>query len=139
MTQVTPLGPRPLWWEANEQSGSQIALLATALALTSAATDLMINSRLTLLFDLFFVAICAYSAWRVKPTEFFTIGVLPPLLMLLTVVAVGASNQVAVGGELEDSLLQTTVTGIAHHSWSLGLGYFLAFGLLIARARVVPR
>ena len=45
-----------------------------------------------LFFDLCFVAICLAAALMVRPRDFFTVGVLPPLLMFGTMVLVALNG-----------------------------------------------
>ena len=56
--------------------------LGLALALTVVALDVGIGGRVGLVFDLAFVGVCLVVALLVRPEDFFTVGVLPPLIML---------------------------------------------------------
>ncbi len=94
-----------------------------------AAVDLAVNRQLTVVFDVAFVLTCAASALAVRPQDFFVTAVMPPLLMLATVLmlALIARGLVANAG---DGLLQAVVSGLAGRSRALAAGYALTLGLL---------
>ena len=69
-------------WEEGQEPGRQVVALGAALALTVVVIDLMLMGRVSLLFDLCFVALCIGLALAVRPRDFFIVGVLPPLIML---------------------------------------------------------
>jgi len=96
--------------------------LGLALTLTVAVLDVGIGGRLGLVFDLVFVGVCVIVALLVRPEDFFTVGVLPPLIMLTVFVLVGISHRVAIATD-DDALAQAVVTGLAHHAVALGIGY----------------
>jgi ATP/ADP translocase len=133
-------GPRvshhrdPKLLREGETRGSEVAALATALTLTSAAAEITLASRLGLFFDVCFVVICLVAALMVRPRDFFTVGVLPPLLMLGTMVLV-ALNGAEVIAARHDSALQAVITGLAHHSVALFVGYGVCLVTLVLRQR----
>jgi hypothetical protein len=96
--------------------------LGLALTLTVVILDLRIGDGLGLIFDLAFVAVCLTVAILVRPEDFFTVGVLPPLIMLVVFVLVGISDRVAIARD-GDGLAQAVVTGLSHHAVALGVGY----------------
>ncbi|WP_157544945.1 DUF6542 domain-containing protein [Nocardioides halotolerans] len=114
-------GARTLWQEGHEP-GRQVVALGLALTLTVAVLDLGIGGRVGLLFDLAFVAVCVALALLVRPQDFFTVGVLPPLIMLAVFVLVAISQPVAIASD-DDGLVRTVVTGLSHHAVALGVGY----------------
>jgi hypothetical protein len=123
---------RALW--EGESRGSEVVALATALTLTAAAAEIKLTSGLGLFFDLWFVAVCLVAATMVRPRDFFTVGVLPPLLMLGTMllVALNGTHVIAARG---DSILQAVITGLAHHSVALFVGYAVSLVTLVLRRR----
>jgi hypothetical protein len=123
--------PRPLW--DGDKRGSEVVALTTALTLTSAAAEITLASRLGLFFDVCFVAICLLAALMVRPRDFFTVGVLPPLLMLGTMLL--ALNGAQVIAARHDSVLQAVITGLAHHSVALFVGYAGCLATLALRRR----
>jgi hypothetical protein len=96
--------------------------LGVALTLTVAALDVGIGGRVGLFFDLAFVCVCVVVALLVRPQDFFTVGVLPPLIMLVVFVVLGISHKVAIARD-SDGLVQAVITGLSHHAVALGAGY----------------
>ncbi len=123
--------PARQWWEGNTPGG-EVAALATALVLTAAAAETAFVGRLGLFFDLCFILVCLGAALLVRPRDFFTVGVLPPLLMAGTMVIV-ALNGPRVIAAAHDSIVQAVVTGLAHHSLALFAGYAVCLLTLVAR------
>jgi len=104
--------------------------------LAVAVVDLLLGAGLGLLFDLGFVALCVAAALLVRPRDFFTVGVLPPLLMLGLFVGLGsvAPSVVAHPG---DGSIQAVVTGLASHAGALTIGYLLCLACLAMRQHVI--
>ena len=123
---------RPRW--EGDTRGSEVAALASALVLTVAAAEVLVVGHLRLFFDLCFVVICLGAALMVRPRDFFTVGVLPPLLMFGTMVIV-ALNGPKVIATVHDGVVQAVVTGLAHHSFALFAGYAVCLLTLLARQR----
>lgn len=123
-------------WEEGHESGRQVAVLGVALALTMTALDLVLFGRLTVLFDIFFVLMCVLLALLVRPRDFFTVGVLPPLLMVGAFVLI-ACTQPEVIADDTDGVVQAVVSGLSHHAGSLIVGYAAALGVLAVRHRVL--
>ena len=90
--------------------------------------------HLRLFFDLCFVVVCLGAALMVRPRDFFTVGVLPPLLMFGTMVVV-ALNGPKVIATAHDGVVQAVVTGLAHHSLALFAGYAVCLVTLLLRQR----
>jgi hypothetical protein len=122
-------------WEEGREPGRQVVALGVALALTVAAIDLALVGRLSLFFDLCFVALCLVVALAVRPTDFFTVGVLPPLIMVTVFALLGATRPEAVAHP-EDGVVQAVVSGLSHHSGALVVGYVLCLACLAVRQRV---
>jgi hypothetical protein len=123
---------RPQW--EGDTRGSEVAVLATAVVLTVAAAEVLMVGHLRLFFDLCFVVVCLGAALMVRPRDFFTVGVLPPLLMFGTMVLV-ALNGPQVIAAAHDGLVQAVITGLAHHSLALFAGYAVCLVTLLARQR----
>jgi hypothetical protein len=124
------LGPL---WEGNAP-GSEVVALSSAVVLTVAALEVMLVGHLELFFDLCFVVVCLGAALMVRPRDFFTVGVLPPLLMFGTMVIV-ALNGPRVIASAHDGVVQAVITGLAHHSLALFAGYAVCLVTLLARQR----
>lgn len=126
----------PTIWDEGTEPARRVVLLGVALTLTAAALDLLLGHDLGWIFDVCFVLIAPALALRVHPRDFFPISLTPPLL-LLGLFAVIALMEPAVIARADDGLVQATLSGLAHHSWALFLGYAgcLAF-LQIRRRRI---
>lgn len=126
---------RTLWDEGTEP-GRRVAVLGAAVTLGIAIADLVVNHGLTLLFDLGFVALCVALALMVRPEDFFTVGVLPPplLLGLCWVLGLFAPGAIADDGA---GALAAAITGMADHADALMIGYLLCLGCLAIRRRWV--
>ncbi|CUR55196.1 conserved membrane hypothetical protein [metagenome] len=125
-------------WEEGREPGRQIVVLGIAVALTAVALDLWITGHLSLLFDLGFVVLCVGLALAVRPTDFFTVGVLPPLLMVGVFAMLGVVSPTAVA-EKDDSVIQAVVSGLATHAGALIVGYALCLATLATRQRFLAR
>jgi hypothetical protein len=126
-------GPlRPIW--DGETRGSEVVALTVALTLSAATVEITVGGHLRLFFDICFVAICLTAAMLVRPRDFFTVGVLPPLLMFGTMVLV-ALNGTQVIAHRHDSVVQAVITGLAHHSVALFVGYAACLVTLVLRQR----
>ena len=86
-------GPEPVrpFWDGVSR-GSEVVALSVALTLTAATVEITLAGHLHLFFDLCFVAVCIAAALLVRPRDFFTVGVLPPLLMFGTMVLVALNG-----------------------------------------------
>ena len=123
----------PTHW-AGGTRGSEVATLASAVVLSVAAAEVLMVGHLLLFFDLCFVVVCLGAALMVRPRDFFTVGVLPPLLMFGTMVIV-ALNGPKVIAAAHDGVVQAVITGLAHHSLALFAGYAVCLLTLLARQR----
>lgn len=119
-------------------AGSRVTRLAVLVGLLALSADLAINGRLTLAFDIVFVLVCLTAALAVHPRDFFTVGVLPPLLLFgfIGLVAVVHRTWIADPG---DGLVQAVVSGLAHRASGLLTAYLLVLAVLAMRQRVRMR
>lgn len=122
---------RPLWDEGREP-GRQVVALGLAVALTAVGFDLALGGELSFFFDLSFIVLCLGLALVVNPHDFFTVGVLPPLLMVgvFTLLGIFAPGSIA---DPEDGAVQAVVSGLSHHSGALVVGYVLCLAALAVR------
>jgi len=123
-------------WEEGHEPGRRVVVLGVALALTTTALDLLVFGRLTFLFDIGFVLTCLALALLVRPSDFFTVGVLPPLLMVGSFVLIGAVRPDVIA-DATDGVVQAVVSGLSHHAGALIFGYALSLGVLAVRHRVL--
>jgi Domain of unknown function (DUF6542) len=128
----------PTLWEEGRIAGSRVTRLAVLVGLLAVTVDLAVNGRLTLLFDIVFVLLCLTAALAVHPRDFFSVGVLPPLLLLglVTLVALVRRTWVADPG---DGVIQAVVSGLAHRASGLLTAYLLVIAVLAMRHRVRMR
>ena len=141
MSGVTTMrdAPRaPAAWPSGREPGRQVVALGFALTLSAVAVDLLASGELSLFFDLCFVASCLLLAWQVRPRDFFTVGVLPPLLML-GVFTLGGFVAPDLIAHPSDGVVQAVVSGLSVHAPALVAAYALALGSLAYRARRAHR
>lgn len=129
-------------WEEGRETGLEVIALGLAVSLTVVWIDLAVAGRVGLLFDLSFVLLCVGLALAVRPSDFFTAGVLPPLLMLVVFMLLGIADPDVIAHP-EDGAVQAIVSGLSQHSEALVAGYVLSLAVLLVRRRVdrraVPR
>jgi hypothetical protein len=122
---------RTLWQEGRQPGPVVIGTVASALLVAVLLTEAF-DARIGLFFDLVFVASCLGAALMVRPRDFFTVGVLPPLALTATVVLLAFVDRAAVA-RADDSVTQATVSGLAHHAQALAIGYALTLLVLALR------
>ncbi|WP_205471333.1 DUF6542 domain-containing protein [Nocardioides sp. SYSU D00038] len=125
-------------WVDGQESGRQVVALGAAVALTVVVVDIALFERVGVAFDLCFVALCVGLALQVRPGDFYTVAVLPPLL-LTGVFGLLAATRPATIAHGDDGFVQALVAGIAHHAVALGVGYALCLGCLALRDRALRR
>lgn len=126
--------PRTLW-EQGREPGRQVVALGVAVALTAVVLDQLLVGRVSIFFDLCFVALCVAVALLVTPRDFFTAGVLPPLVMLAVFTLVGLTRPEMIA-DPHDGVVQAVLSGLSHHSLALLVGYALCLACLGVRHRV---
>lgn len=122
-------------WEEGTDPGRQVVVLGSSIVLTAVLLDAVTSGELTWLFDVAFVLACVVVALRIRPVDFYTACVLPPLLMLATLVLLAAVARSVIPSE-SDSIVQAVVTGLTHHAGALFIGYVLCLGALAMRMHV---
>ena len=122
-------------WEEGREPGRQVVALGAALALTAVVIDVAVVGRVSLFFDLCFITMCVAVALAVRPTDFFTVGVLPPLLMVGVFTLLGLTRPEVIA-DRRDGVIQAVVSGLSHHSVALVVGYLLCLGCLALRQRL---
>ncbi len=116
-------------------SGSRVTRLTVFLGLLLLAIDVAVSQRLTLVFDIGFVALCIGAALAVRPRDFFRVGVLPPLLLLGFVTLLALVHRAWVA-DPADSPVQAVVSGLADRANPLLTAYLIALAVLIVRQQV---
>ncbi|WP_244931863.1 DUF6542 domain-containing protein [Nocardioides sp. W7] len=125
-------------WEQGHEPGRQMVTLGIAAALTVVALDLLLTGRVSVLFDIAFVALSTALALLVRPRDFFTVGVLPPLVMVVVFTLLAATRPGAVAHP-DDSVVQALISGLSSHSLALVLGYALCLVCLALRQRALDQ
>jgi hypothetical protein len=125
-------------WDEGREPGRQVVALGVAVSLTVVLVDLALTDEVSVLFDVVFVLLCLFLALDVRPTDFFTAGVLPPLLMVGVFVLLGVTRPDSIGAS-EDGVVQAVVSGLSHHSDALFAGYLLCLAALLVRHRRLSR
>ena len=125
-------------WEEGHEPGRRVVLLGVAVTLTVVVLDLLLAERLGIFFDLCFVLLCIGLALLVRPSDFFTVGVLPPLLMVGVFVLLGITRPEVIA-DSGDGVIQAVVSGLSHHSGALVVGYLLCLATLAVRHRVLSQ
>lgn len=125
-------------WEEGHEPGHQVVALGVAISLSALALDLAMGGDVGLFLDLCFVATCLAVALLVRPGDFFTVGVLPPLLLLGSLLLLDLTRPTVLGHP-DDGLVQSVVTGLAHHSGALVAGHLLCLGTLAVRHRYLSQ
>jgi hypothetical protein len=123
--------PRTLWEEGRHPGALVVPASAVVLAVAT-LISLWAGDRVGVFFDVVFVLTCIGAALAVRPRDFFTVGVLPPLLLAATVLALALTDRGAVA-RADDALVQAFVSGLAHHALALVLGYGVALAVLALR------
>ena len=121
-------------WDDGREPGRAVVALGVAVALSAIVVNVAMVGRVSMFFDLWFVLLCLALALLVRPRDFFTVGVLPPLIMVgaFAVLALDRPEAIATAG---DGVVQAVVSGLAHHSVALVCGYALCLATLLARQR----
>jgi hypothetical protein len=125
-------------WEEGREPGRQVVALGLALALTAVVLDQFAVGRVGLIFDVCFVLLCIATALAVRPSDFFTVGVLPPLLMAVVFALLGATRPDVIA-DPGDGMIQAMVTGLSHHAGALVAGYLCCLAILAVRHHVLTQ
>jgi hypothetical protein len=123
--------PRTLW-EEGRHPGRLVVAAATVALVAAVAGSLLVGTRIGLLFDLAFVVVCVGAALAVRPRDFFSVGVMPPLLLAATVTVLAVVDPATVA-RAGDAVAQAVVSGLAHHAIALVIGYGLTLAVLALR------
>jgi hypothetical protein len=124
--------PRTLWQAGRHPGVLVVRAVVLVLALVVALDVAVLDGRLGLPFDAALVVLSVVAALWVRPSDFFTVGVLPPLLLAATVATLVVVDRGAVA-QPDDAVLQAVVSGLAHHAVALLVGYAAALAVLALR------
>lgn len=121
-------------WEQGTEPGREVVALGVAVTLTLVIVDVLVSDGLGWIFDVGFILLCIAVALRVRPEDFFTVAVLPPLLMFGVFWVV---NWLAPGAiaPADDGNIQGSINAMAHHPEPLLLGYAFCLSVIQIRRR----
>ncbi len=126
------LVPSRTVWEEGRHPGRLVVRAASLVVLTVVLLHLAFGQPLGLLFDVVFVVVCVGSAFWVRPRDFFTVGVMPPLLLGAVALFLAVVDRGLVA-RTDDTRFQAVISALAHHSLALGIGYGLTLAVLALR------
>ena len=127
---VTP--HRKTLWEEGRHPGRLVAPAAGLVLFVVASLDALLFHGVTIATDVVFVLLCVGAALAVRPSDFFVVGVCPPLLMLGAFAVLAMVTRSALA-DPSDGFLQTLISGLAHHARALVVGYVLTLLVLALR------
>lgn len=128
----------PTLWEEGRWSAARVTRFSAFLCTLLVAADIYVSGRLGLIFDSGFVVVCIALALAIRPEEFFRVGVLPPMLLLAICTLLSLGHQEAIAAA-DDGIVQSLISGLAHHSGALLAGYGLCLAVLGIRSKVLAR
>lgn len=113
------------------ETGPSAVALGVALTLTWAVLDTVVSPRLGTLLGLGLVLTCLWLATAVGPGHFFTVGVLPPLLLSGVLLLTALLRPVALEGA---TALDRTVGGLVDQRLALVLAWAGTLAVLATRS-----
>lgn len=125
-------------WEEGRWSGSRVTRFSVFACAVLVAISLVVSGRLGPVFDIGFVLLCIAIALAIRPTEFFNVGIMPPILVLAVCFVLSIVHRGSIA-PADDGFVQAIISGLAHRSGALMAGYALALAILAIRTRVVRR
>lgn len=111
-------------------------VVCSVLTLTAITALDLIDGQLGLAYSLGFVMVVLSAATAVQERGFFTVGVMPPVLLVgsLFVVAMLAPDAMMIAGLPESTgVLGLTLTATIDHAVALMIGHLLAIAMILAR------
>jgi hypothetical protein len=127
---------------ARHELAARAVVILTAAAMAGAASlQLALTDHLGLFFGVCFVLASLTAALLVRSDGFFTVGVLPPLLLIAVLIGVAAvaPTAIAAPGLADDAgLLQRVIAGVVSQAAALVLGHAAAIGILGMRICTAP-
>jgi hypothetical protein len=121
-------------------AGAVVAVSAGCLG-GAAAVQRALTDHLGVFFGICFVLAVLTAALLVRTDGFFTVGVLPPLLLLAVITAVGVVDPAAIAapGLSDDAgLLQRVIAGVVSQAPALVIGHAAALGVIGLRIHAAP-
>lgn len=111
-------------------------VVCSVLALAAVTALDLIDGRLGPAYSVGFVLVTLTAATAVHGRGYFTVGILPPVLMVsaLLLVAVIAPQTIVIDGLHEDAgVFGLTLTAVIAHGVTLAIGHALAMAMILGR------
>ncbi|AXT85773.1 hypothetical protein C6I20_11625 [Aeromicrobium sp. A1-2] len=139
MSQAVSRTPAAL---ARRDLSARQAILAACVAMAGVVgLDLMIDGRLGLLFSIGFVLVAVTAPLAVDVRALLPTGVLPPPLLIgtLLLVSIFASTAIEVEGLAKDAgVIARLIASVLDHGMTLVVGQALALGVIALRVLTNP-
>lgn len=138
MSQAVSRTPAEL---ARRDLSARQAILAACVALTAIVVLDLIDGRLGAAYSVGFVLVVVTVPLSVDVRHLFPAGVLPPVLLLASLLAIAIlePSAIRVDGLAEDaSLVARLIAGVIDHGMTLVIGHGLALGLIVLRIISAP-
>jgi hypothetical protein len=123
-------------WEEGRWSGTRVTRFAAFACAVLVGVDVATTGGLSIIFDCGFAVLCVAMAFVVRPSDFFRVGILPPLLLLGVCGLLSVVHRAGIATH-QDGIVQALISGLAHHSGALLVGYALCLTVLAIRGRVL--
>jgi hypothetical protein len=127
---------------AGHELGAGAVVIVSAGCLGGAATvQVALTDHLGVFFGVCFVLATLTAALLVRADGFFTVGVLPPLLLLGILAAITAADPSAIdapGLSDEAGLVQRVIAGLVSQAPALVIGHGAALGVIGFRIHSAP-
>lgn len=125
-------------WEEGRWPAKQVIRASAFVCIALAGFDILATSHVGWIFRLGFVALCALAALAVKPGEFSSLLVLPPLEVLGLAITLSVIDRGAIAPK-GASFIEGMATGLARMSGALFVGYALFLAICAIRMYVISR
>jgi len=137
----TPATRTPVTPTRRDLRAGQAVVLACMATATIALLDVMVDGRLGILFSVGFILVAVTTPLSVDVRALFAPGILPPLLMIGSILAFAVFAPSAIPSEgLADSAsaLQRLISGVIDQATALVVGHLLALGVIALRIITAP-
>ena len=126
---------------ARRDLSARQAVLAACFALGAITAVDLTDGRLGILFSLGFVLVVVTAPWSVDVRSLLTTGVMPPVLLIATLLAVSLHFPHAIvieGLPADAGVLARTIAAVVDHGVTLVVGHVLALVGIAVRVATAP-
>ena len=131
----------PVALSRHDLSARQAVVLACTAMAAVTILDVMADGRLGLLFSVAFILIAVTTPLSVDVRSLFAPGILPPLLMIGSILAVAIFHPSAItsdGLTASAGTMQRLIAGIIDQATALVVGHLLALAVIALRITTDP-